>query len=67
MKEIKKYKGKELCEATIGVDPNSKQPKLLRCKNSAEYIYYIKNIGHLLCDNCLKRIKEKHENSEGNC
>lgn len=58
----KKFKNKrgETCDCIIGRDPNSRQPRLIRCKNVATYYWYEgTNIPAIVCDGCLERLKAK--------
>lgn len=55
--------GKQLCEAIIGRDPNSHQPKLIRCNNKAELLYYHNDNGKLrhgfpMCKECFDKMEK---------
>jgi hypothetical protein len=73
--QYRKFKSKnpKLCDCTVGVDPNSHQPHLLRCKNTAQYLWFSRhwfleitkestepiffNIPAIVCESCLERLK----------
>lgn len=61
-----------LCECVIGLDPNSHQPHLIKCKKPAAYIWFwrqrlvekikkitepiFSNIGARCCEECFDKI-----------
>lgn len=68
--KFKRYKGtKKLCDATVGVDPESRQPRLVRCKNEAVGRYYVNDDPMLvlvpyLCRDCFEKISEADKINE---
>lgn len=63
----KKYKKPKnahgLCEAAVGIDPNSRQPRIIRCTKPGVWLYIDETrksqIGAVLCDECCKAIEER--------
>lgn len=63
----KKYKKPKnahgLCEAAVGIDPNSRQPRIIRCTKPAVWLYINdagkSQIGATLCDDCCTKIEEQ--------
>lgn len=64
--KTKKYRGKGLCEATIDVDRSSGSPKVVRCGNKAEFLFFWNDQPHcagaLVCGDCCEKLKQQFEN-----
>ena len=64
MKNPRPYKPRKnyhnLCEAAVGVDYSGTAPRIVRCKNPAEWLY-VPSYGKFaaqVCSGCLKRLQE---------
>lgn len=72
--QYRKFKSKnpKLCDCLVGIDPNSRQPHLLKCKNIAQYLWYSRHwfleitkestepiffTPAKVCESCLERLK----------
>ena len=69
--KFKPYNGKNviLCDAMVGVNPNSRQPQLIRCRQDAVGRYYVNDDPLLtlvpyLCQNCFEKISEADKVNE---
>lgn len=68
-------KGINKCDCCIGLDPNSKQPHLIKCENWAKFVWYARlylveiirnsknpiydNLGARVCKECFEKLKTK--------
>ena len=57
-KNPRPYKGVALCDAHVGVDYSQRCPKILRCKNTARFLWQDdRGYVYKVCPDCLVRFQ----------
>lgn len=65
---FKKYKKPKkahgLCEAAVGMNPNSRQPQIILCRKPGAWLYFDETwnngkYGAVLCEDCRKMVEER--------